>query len=58
MITKKLFIPLFLIYILAGCSSNPAEYIASVFNPDVKTVDETVVVKKSDEVLPDPASVL
>ena len=50
MITKKLFIPLFLISTLTGCSSNPAEYIASVFNPDVKTEDETVISKKSDEV--------
>ena len=49
MIIKKLFIPLFLISTLTGCSSNPAEYIASVFNPDVKTVDETVISKKSDE---------
>ena len=42
MTIKKLFIPLFLISTLTSCSGNPAEYIASVFNPDIKAVDETV----------------
>ena len=50
MTIKKLFIPLFLISTLTSCSGNPAEYIASVFNPDIKAVDETVKPKKSDEV--------
>ncbi len=50
MTIKKLFIPLLLISTLTSCSGNPAEYIASVFNPDIKAVDETVKPKKSDEV--------